>query len=962
MPGYQEQHQKRMTFKGRSDNPSALLTDPDAYLAFLETQLERVSAACMSVAKYDGRFNDMQALVVQLESRCSSNNKLIEIAQQTTLQMHKELTTSINTTSTRFETHFTKCDARLESAEKRLEESEDAIVDLSVLPAQLLSLEKRTASIETNAKQTDKNHEDYSRVTNDRLGTLEERSYSTEHRLDKLAALLNVHQTETSEAHYAIRNEISAVEARVKDAQAADRESMRLKLIVSDKATAKQTDDLKISMRNVMDAHEKRLSSQAKQADAAYKQLEELLASKDEAQRKATERVRTTIHGELDEITKQIQSTATTSALHSDKLTRVAADVAACHHLATHADKHATRAIEALAKFKPLVTAMASQQQAQNKSQHKLEKAQVRHAERMLTQLEQQEERVMEQLQHAGHTAVAARNELASQLTLLQEAYARAQAATEVERSAHIQHLFDQNADEGNPFHENEHREYERKLEVLIRREDSIRELLEETADNLRLAEEKSLNISRSIAPVPASIPEVAAAAAAGAAATATTAATTRVNPSHSATEIIAEHEQAAEEEKVDRNDAAPATAAPSTAFLGADVEPSAAIKSLVQADQLAVDSSSSNSSGEVGKALHRFLDDYDDMMQRPDATSSNSNQQEQHLYPEGNTARGGSHGRLRPRRSAGHPGEVDKFQPARSSNYKQTRTRIRGLQRRTQSNSPTRDSNRSCSSPKRMDLPFFPTHGSALSREEQQAADARRSNAYAEQRLQQLNESFGQSLLLPTGASGAGGALLNMSLSGISDGLYIHDPLAGDIVHRTRFLSPHFSRVRTPTGVWRYNKTALYPRDTSPERLKTKVSAAQTAAGEVAGSLVYTIRPRHSSPKNYGLRSATSVHNVSATDTRSAINDASLNAEMSSELSESYQLSRSGTSSGIHLPLPPAPWSPQSQAQMQFFKDAAKTTQVGSNRGRSSKSVFTEFSPTQSEPLPPHKRKVLHL
>jgi len=261
----------------------------------------------------------------------------------------------------------------------------------------------------------------------------------------------------------------------------------------------------------------------------------------------------------------------------------------------------------------------------------------------------------------------------------------------------------------------------------------------------------------------------------------------------------------------------------------------------------------------------------------------------------------------------------------------------MRGTQRRTQSNSPTRDTTRNAGSPKRKDLPFFPSHVLALSREEQKAADARRSNTYAEQRLQQLNESFGQSLLLPTNTSGAG-ALLNMSLSGISDGLYIHDPLAGDIVHRTRFLSPHFSRVRTPTGVWRYNKTALFPRDTSPERLYVKVSAVQAAAGEVAGRSVRTIRPRNSSPKNYGLLSATSVLNIPATNIQSIMNYAAVSVSEGSELcSETYQLAP--PSSGMHLPSPPAPWSPKSQGRAKAFQDA-----------------HSAFPPRQSD-LPPHKR-----
>ena len=64
--------------------PPALLTDRNAYINFLEVQLERVSAACSAVQAYDDRFNDMQGLIVALEQRCSATTRLVSLAQQCT--------------------------------------------------------------------------------------------------------------------------------------------------------------------------------------------------------------------------------------------------------------------------------------------------------------------------------------------------------------------------------------------------------------------------------------------------------------------------------------------------------------------------------------------------------------------------------------------------------------------------------------------------------------------------------------------------------------------------------------------------------------------------------------------------------------------------------------------------------------------------------------------------------------
>lgn len=64
--------------------PPALLTDRNAYINFLEVQLERVSAACFAVQSYENRFNDMQGLIVALDERCNNTTRLISLAQQGT--------------------------------------------------------------------------------------------------------------------------------------------------------------------------------------------------------------------------------------------------------------------------------------------------------------------------------------------------------------------------------------------------------------------------------------------------------------------------------------------------------------------------------------------------------------------------------------------------------------------------------------------------------------------------------------------------------------------------------------------------------------------------------------------------------------------------------------------------------------------------------------------------------------
>jgi hypothetical protein len=79
---YYEEYLRRRDTDRTIAKPPALLTDRNAYINFLEVQLERVSASCLAVQAYDERFNDMQGLIVALEQRCSSTMRLVSVAQQ----------------------------------------------------------------------------------------------------------------------------------------------------------------------------------------------------------------------------------------------------------------------------------------------------------------------------------------------------------------------------------------------------------------------------------------------------------------------------------------------------------------------------------------------------------------------------------------------------------------------------------------------------------------------------------------------------------------------------------------------------------------------------------------------------------------------------------------------------------------------------------------------------------------
>ena len=79
---YDEYIRKGGARNGSLHDPPSLLTDRGAYVNFLEVQLERVSAACLSVSGYDDRFNDMQRLIVNLEEKIQLNTQMLGLNQK----------------------------------------------------------------------------------------------------------------------------------------------------------------------------------------------------------------------------------------------------------------------------------------------------------------------------------------------------------------------------------------------------------------------------------------------------------------------------------------------------------------------------------------------------------------------------------------------------------------------------------------------------------------------------------------------------------------------------------------------------------------------------------------------------------------------------------------------------------------------------------------------------------------
>jgi hypothetical protein len=222
--GYQEQYLKKYSAQRPSLlDPPSLLTDRSAYVSFLEEQLERVSSACMVVSSYDQRFNEMQGLIVSLESRVSTNTKLLGIAQKYTEEVKIDLDMRLDGLIAKVKKDHEGYEANIRNHTSRIEEAEEAITDLSILPGRVHALETSMTEKDGIIRTIIEENIVERNTANSRFDELEATSHSNGVTVDKMQNTLGKHIRSTEENERNLNNMVLSVEARLKDVQAADR-------------------------------------------------------------------------------------------------------------------------------------------------------------------------------------------------------------------------------------------------------------------------------------------------------------------------------------------------------------------------------------------------------------------------------------------------------------------------------------------------------------------------------------------------------------------------------------------------------------------------------------------------------------------------------------------------------------------------------------------------------------------
>jgi hypothetical protein len=79
------------------------MVDRAAYMSFLESQLERVTASCQTVESYNSRIDSIQDAMAATETRVANNTRLVNIAQSFGEQVEDDMKKFKHVYTTKFQ-------------------------------------------------------------------------------------------------------------------------------------------------------------------------------------------------------------------------------------------------------------------------------------------------------------------------------------------------------------------------------------------------------------------------------------------------------------------------------------------------------------------------------------------------------------------------------------------------------------------------------------------------------------------------------------------------------------------------------------------------------------------------------------------------------------------------------------------------------------------------------------------
>jgi len=213
----------------RAEQP-ALLTDRNAYVNFLEVQLERVSSACMSVQAYDQKFTDMQAMIIGLEQRSSSTTRLVSLSQQCIEELRANVFTEIEKQAQRSTAMHTELQRSVQILNSKLNTVEEGLHSVSSLPMKVTALEREIARLNLAIQSVDDMTKKSFKDVDIRIDPIESNVADALQSITSLQAAVSRQGLDTSELERRQSNSLMTLENKTAELMSNDRDEVARKL------------------------------------------------------------------------------------------------------------------------------------------------------------------------------------------------------------------------------------------------------------------------------------------------------------------------------------------------------------------------------------------------------------------------------------------------------------------------------------------------------------------------------------------------------------------------------------------------------------------------------------------------------------------------------------------------------------------------------------------------------------
>ena len=307
---YDEYVRKSGTQRTLTD-PSSLLTDRGAYVNFLEVQLERVSAACLGVQGYDQRFNDMQNLVVALEQRCDTTNKLLGLVQQSVEESRCDYVERYEKLHSIIKANENASLTAMQAVSDRTASCEQSLASLSGLIAHVENLEKKLASNEELL-------EGVVRKADEDRSSMEIKSADTLLKVNELYAKIDTLSAQASRSLFDFNDyksrqntSIMALENKINDSIAREREEVSSKMKVVSATIEMESGKLRQEIEKLNADVAINIKQQQADVTAMFKEHESMRIQDDEILRFISAEMQTmseAFKGEFEKIKKGAES------------------------------------------------------------------------------------------------------------------------------------------------------------------------------------------------------------------------------------------------------------------------------------------------------------------------------------------------------------------------------------------------------------------------------------------------------------------------------------------------------------------------------------------------------------------------------------------------------------------------------------------------------------------------------